>query len=257
MHVCRFTSRRPDVGLDLSAGIVQHIAKDHPGTFTCKELGFSGALATGTTADQSNFAIESTHAVLFSGKTLLYGAALRCIIRSSGRESCGIFRVRGEEDVTAVSDLEAFVRPRSIAVVGASERTDAWGHWLFRKLLDEGFPGRLYPINRQAQTILGQPAYAQVSAVPGPVDLAIIAIPAPYIFETIRDCAVKGVKAGLIITAGFSEARQDGRAQEQEMVAYARAHGMRLVGPNVSGIINLHYPLLAHLQNAPTCTRHR
>ena len=148
--------------------------------------------------------------------------------------------------MTAASDLEAFVRPRSIAVVGASERTDAWGHWLFRKLLDEGFPGRLYPINRQAQTILGQPAYAQVSAVPGPVDLAIIAIPAPHIFETIRDCAVKGVKAGLIITAGFSEARQDGRAQEQEMVAYARAHGMRLVGPNVSGIINLHYPLLAH-----------
>jgi acyl-CoA synthetase (NDP forming) len=148
--------------------------------------------------------------------------------------------------VTAASDLEAFIRPRSIAVVGASERPDAWGNWLFRKLLDEGFPGRLYPINRQAQTILGQPAYAQVSAVPGPVDLAIIAIPAPHIFETIRDCAVKGVKAGLIITAGFSEARQDGRAQEQEMVAYARAHGMRLVGPNVSGIINLHDNLLAH-----------
>ena len=54
--------------------------------------------------------------------------------------------------MTAASDLEAFVRPRSIAVVGASERTDAWGNWLFRKLLDEGFPGRLYPINRQAQT---------------------------------------------------------------------------------------------------------
>jgi acyl-CoA synthetase (NDP forming) len=155
--------------------------------------------------------------------------------------------VWGEEQrVTAASDLEAFVRPRSIAVVGASERADAWGHWLFRKLLTGGFPGRLYPINRQAQTILGQPAYAQVSAVPGPVELAIIAIPAPDIFETIRDCAAKGVKAGLIITAGFSEARQDGRAQEQEMVAYARAHGMRLVGPNVSGIINLHANVLAH-----------
>jgi acyl-CoA synthetase (NDP forming) len=144
------------------------------------------------------------------------------------------------------SDLEAFVRPRSIAVVGASERPDAWGHWLFRKLLNEGFHGTVYPINRRAQTILGQPAYPTVSAVPGPVDLAIIAIPAAQLLETIHDCAAKGVKAGLIITAGFSEARQDGRAQEQEMVAYARAHGMRLVGPNVSGIINLHYSLLAH-----------
>ena len=144
------------------------------------------------------------------------------------------------------SDLEAFVRPRSIAVVGASERPDAWGHWLFRKLLNEGFPGTVYPINRRAQTILGQSTYPTVSAVPSPVDLAIIAIPAAQVLETIYDCAAKGVKAGLIITAGFSEARQDGRAQEQEMVAYARAHGMRLVGPNVSGIINLHYDLLAH-----------
>ena len=144
------------------------------------------------------------------------------------------------------SDLDAFVRPHSIAVVGASERPDAWGHWLFRKLLDEGFPGTVYPINRRAQTILGQPAYPTVSAVPGPVDLAIIAIPTAQVLETIHDCAAKGVKAGLIITAGFSEVRQDSRAQEQEMVAYARAHGMRLVGPNVSGIINLHYNLLAH-----------
>jgi len=104
----------------------------------------------------------------------------------------------------------------------------------------------VYPINRRAQTVLGQPAYATVSAVPGAVDLAIIAIPAAQVFETIRDCCSKDVPAGLIITAGFSEARQDGRAQEQEMVAYARAHGMRLVGPNVSGIINLHANLLAH-----------
>jgi len=109
----------------------------------------------------------------------------------------------------------------------------------------------VYPINRRAQTILGQPAYPTVSAVPGPVDLAIIAIPTAQVLETIHDCAAKGVKAGLIITAGFSEVRQDSRAEEQEMVAYARAHGMRLVGPNVSGIINLHYNLLAHPADRP------
>ena len=147
--------------------------------------------------------------------------------------------------VTA-SDLDAFIRPRSIAVVGASARTDAWGHWLLRKLLHEGFPGTVYPINRRAEMILGQPAYPAVSAVPGSVDLAIIAIPAAQVLETIHDCAAKGVKAGLIITAGFSEVRQERRDHEQEMVAYARAHGMRLVGPNVSGIINLHANLLAH-----------
>src|SRR5712691_9992671 len=142
--------------------------------------------------------------------------------------------------MTTGSDLEALVRPRSIAVVGASERPDAWGHWLFRKLLNEGFPGAVYPINRRAQTVLGQPAYATVSAGPGAVELAIIAIPAAQVFETNRDCAGKGVPVRLIITAGFSEVRQDGRSQEQEIVADARAHGMRLVGPSVSGIINLH-----------------
>jgi acetyltransferase len=136
-------------------------------------------------------------------------------------------------------------------VVGASERPDVWGHWLFHKLLTTGFPGPVYPVNRRAQTVLGQPAYATVSAIPGAVDLAIIAIPAEQLFETIRDCCRKGVPAGLIITAGFSEARQDGRAQEQEIVAYARAHGMRLVGPNVSGIINLHANLLAHPAEHP------
>src|SRR5262249_21034155 len=119
----------------------------------------------------------------FSGKMLSYGAGCDVLYAHPTGGAVAFSECEGEEQrVTAASDLEAFVRPRSIAVVGASERTDAWGNWLFRKLLDEGFPGRLYPINRQAQTILGQPAYAQVSAVPGPVDLAIIAIPAPHIF---------------------------------------------------------------------------
>jgi acyl-CoA synthetase (NDP forming) len=148
--------------------------------------------------------------------------------------------------VSAAINFDAFVRPRSIAVVGATERPDTWGNWLTRKLIGEDFSGTVYPINPRAQTIFGQPAYPTVSAVPEPVDLAIIAIPAAGVFEAIRDCAAKQVPAGLIITAGFSEARSDGLAQEQEMVTYARAHGLRLIGPNVSGIMNLHAGLVAH-----------
>jgi acyl-CoA synthetase (NDP forming) len=152
-----------------------------------------------------------------------------------------------EERVTAAAiDFEAFMRPRSIAVIGATERPDTWGNWITRKLVGEDFAGRVYPINPRTQTILGQPAYPNVASVPDAVDLAIIAIPAERVFEAIRDCAAKAVPAGLIITAGFSEARSDGREQERRIVAYARAHGLRLVGPNVSGIINLHYGLVAH-----------
>jgi acyl-CoA synthetase (NDP forming) len=148
--------------------------------------------------------------------------------------------------VTATIDFDALLRPRSIAVVGATERPDAWGNWITSKLIGDEYPGRVYPINPRAQTILGQRAYPSVAAVPHAVDLAIIAIPAERVFDAIKDCAAKGVPAALIITAGFSEARSDGLARERHIVAYARAHGMRLVGPNVSGIMNLHYGLIAH-----------
>lgn len=148
--------------------------------------------------------------------------------------------------MTAAINFEALVRPRSIAVVGATERPDTWGNWMMRKLLGGDFTGRVYPINRRAQTILGQPAYANVADVPDAVDLAIIAIPAERVFDAIRDCAAKHVPVGLIVTAGFSESQQDGRRREREIVDYARAHGMRLVGPNISGLINLHDGLLAH-----------
>jgi len=143
-------------------------------------------------------------------------------------------------------DFEALLRPKSIAVVGATERPDTWGHWLIRELVKEEFQGEVYPINSRAEAILGQPAFPKVASVPGPVDLAVIAIPAKYVFESIRDCVAKGVKAALIITAGYSEARDDGLSQEKEMASYARANGLRLVGPNISGIMNLHHGFKAH-----------
>lgn len=158
---------------------------------------------------------------------------------------------------SAPINFNAFLRPRSIAVIGATERPDTWGNWIARKLIEEDFPGSVYPINPKAQTILGERAYPKVADVPGLVDLAIIAIPAANVFDAIRDCVAKAVPAGLIITAGFSEARSDGRAKEQEIVSYARAHGLRLVGPNVSGIMNMNYGLFAqpsdfrHLCNTP------
>jgi acetyltransferase len=148
--------------------------------------------------------------------------------------------------VTAAIDFDALLRPKSIAVVGASERPEAWGNWMTRKLSEGDFPWTLYPINPRATTILGIPAYPKVSAIPGPVDLVIIAAPASQVFDIVRDCTAKQVPMGLIVTAGFSEARRDGLQQEQELVAYARAHGMRLVGPNISGVINLGYDLVAH-----------
>jgi len=143
-------------------------------------------------------------------------------------------------------NFKAFLCPRSIAVIGATDRPDTWGNWITRRLIEEGIPEKVYPINPRSRTILGRKAYPKVASVPGPVDLAIIAIPSAQVFDAVRDCAAKAVPAGLMITAGFSEARNDGREREQKIVSYARAQGLRLLGPNVSGIINLHYAMVAH-----------
>lgn len=145
-------------------------------------------------------------------------------------------------------DFDAFLKPKSIAVIGATERS-TWGNWVIKSLLTQGFPGKVYPVNPNVEMILNSPCYPTVKAIEGPVDLAIIAIPADYVFDSIRDCAAKGVKASIIITAGFSEAVTEGSEQEQKIVSYAHAHGMRIVGPNVSGIINLHADLLAQPAN--------
>jgi len=138
------------------------------------------------------------------------------------------------------------MRPKSIAIIGATTRPDTWGHWITRELVKGEFRGTVYPINPVAEEILGVPAYPSVVLVAEPIDLAIIAIPAEALFESIRDCAAKGIRAALIITAGFSETGDKGRFREVEMASYARAHGLRLVGPNVSGIMNLHHGLKAH-----------
>lgn len=141
--------------------------------------------------------------------------------------------------------FEAFICPRSIAVIGATERPTTWGNWIFRRLLDH-FQGELYPVNPAAATILGRRSYPDVRQIPGTVDLAIIAIPSSEVFESIRQCAEKGIQAGLIITSGFREATPKGGEEEQRLVAYARSKGLRLLGPNVSGIINLHHGMVAH-----------
>jgi acetyltransferase len=144
-------------------------------------------------------------------------------------------------------NFNAFLRPKSIAVIGATERPDTWGNWILGRLLEGGIPEAIYPVNPKAKTVLGVNAYQRVSSIPDDIDMAIIAIPAEHVFEAIRDCAAKGIPAGLIITAGFGEALgEKGRSKEIEIASFARAHGFRFLGPNISGLINLHYGFIAH-----------
>ena len=136
------------------------------------------------------------------------------------------------------ADLSAVFEPRSVAVVGASRTPGKAGFNILENLLRLGYEGQVYPVNPKAEEILGLKAYPAVDQIPGQVDAAIIATPAPAVVEVMRDCARKGVKAAIIISSGFSEESEEGRRLEEVVVEIARQAGIRVVGPNTTGILN-------------------
>jgi acyl-CoA synthetase (NDP forming) len=132
--------------------------------------------------------------------------------------------------------MEKFFSPRSVAFVGASNNKQKWGGIVFRNLRRGGYAGAIYPVNPGETEVQGLKAYPSVSSVPGDVDLAIFTIPAKSVPQAISESVRKGVKAGLVISAGFAELGEEGRAVQAEMVQRARAGGMALIGPNGQGI---------------------
>ena len=140
----------------------------------------------------------------------------------------------------AKSDLDAFLSPQSVAVVGATERPGAWGSFIMRGLLSLHYPGRIYPVNRQADQVFGVPACKDIKEIKGPVELAVLAIPEEFLEEVITACGQKKVKGVTIITAGFGETSEVGRERQEALTGLARSYGMRLLGPNVSGTFDLY-----------------
>lgn len=136
------------------------------------------------------------------------------------------------------SSVRGILTPRSVAVVGASRRPHSIGQTLLRNILEGGFTGEVYAVNPSATEVLGLPTYHSVSEIPGEVDLAVIAAPAEHILEIVDDCAVKGVRALLITSAGFAESDDAGRKLQTRMRKRARRAGMRVIGPNSFGFIN-------------------
>ena len=107
--------------------------------------------------------------------------------------------------------LAAFFAPRSVAVIGASRDPSKVGGSVLANLLAAGFEGRVVPINSRADTVQGLPAVASILAVDGPVDLAVIAVPAPAVLPALRECAEKGVGGAVVLSAGFRESEKNGR----------------------------------------------
>ncbi len=164
----------------------------------------------------------------------------------------------GTEPMTAPGSpsrepIRRMLDPGSIAVVGASDRM-GYGGRVLANLLHGGYAGTIYPVNPRASEIQGLPAFPSVTAIPGPVDLAVIVVPAAAIPGVVEDCGRKGVPAAAIITAGFAEQDAEGRARQDEIVAIARRYGVRLSGPNCLGIANLPGRVFAAATAAATWT---
>ncbi|AKG53928.1 acetyl-CoA synthetase alpha and beta chain [Dehalogenimonas sp. WBC-2] len=134
--------------------------------------------------------------------------------------------------------IEALLRPNSIAVIGVSRREDSIGHKIFQNLLSQSFKGRVFPVNPKADVISGIKVYPSVSHIPESVDLAVMVIPADYILDAAEECGVKGVKAIIVISAGFAEAGNKGAELQRKLVAVCRRYGIRLIGPNCMGVLN-------------------
>lgn len=135
------------------------------------------------------------------------------------------------------STLEALFRPRSVAVVGASREPGSIGHAIVKNLIDSGFTGPVFPINPRARSVRGVPCYATIEEVPGELDLAVLVVPAPVVVPVLEQCGRKGVKAVVVISAGFREAGGEGVARELALRECAARHGIRIVGPNCMGVL--------------------
>lgn len=138
----------------------------------------------------------------------------------------------------APQGLEAVFRPRSIAVIGASRERGTVGGEIFHNLLANRFQGVVHPVNARSPVVQSVRAHADVSELTDPVDLAVIVVPAPHVEAVLLACAQKGVRAAVIISAGFKETGPEGAERERRLVAIARAHDMRLIGPNCLGVLN-------------------
>src|SRR5215510_2262451 len=155
------------------------------------------------------------------------------------------------DSVASVNALKLFFEPRAVAVIGASRERGTIGGEIFHNLLSFGFKGPVYPVNPAATEIESIKAYESIEAVPDQVDLAVIVVPAAKVVDVAAACARKGVKALVVISAGFSETGNEGKARQAELMNVCRGAGMRLIGPNCMGIANTNPSVLLDATFAP------
>lgn len=134
--------------------------------------------------------------------------------------------------------LDSLLRPKSIAVIGASRRAGSIGNSMLRHLVESGFTGPVYPVNPTADSVNSVPAFPSIRALPAVPDLAVIIVPKDLVIGVVRECVETGVKGLVVISAGFREVGGEGVQLERELLTLVRDNGLRMVGPNCMGVMN-------------------
>lgn len=148
--------------------------------------------------------------------------------------------------------LDSLLRPKSIAVVGASRRAGSIGNGMLKHLVGSGFTGPVYPVNPTAISVNSVPAFPSIGALPTVPDLAVIVVPKQLVLGVVRECVATGVKGIVVITAGFREVGGEGIELERELLALVRENGLRMVGPNCMGVMNTSPDVAMNATFAPT-----
>ncbi len=149
--------------------------------------------------------------------------------------------------------LDYIFKPRALAVIGASSNPGKFGFQFIKYVTGHPFSGKIYPVNPSGGEVFGRKIYPDIRSVDGEIDLAIILTPAHTVLETIKQCADKGVKGIILVTAGFGETGKEGKRLEEEVVSLTHSRGIRMVGPNCIGALNLEIGLNASgISVAPT-----
>ena len=145
-------------------------------------------------------------------------------------------RVEARDHEAVVASLRPFFEPRTVAVIGASKRRGSIGGELFRNILKGDFAGAAYPVNRDGEPVAGVRAYRSIDEIADPVDLAVITLPSPAVLGAANEALARGVRALVVISAGFAEIGSEGVRRQEQLLAAVRAHGARLIGPNCLGL---------------------
>ena len=152
--------------------------------------------------------------------------------------------------------LDSLLRPKSIAVVGASRRAGSIGNGMLKHLVGSGFTGPVYPVNPTADSVNSVPAFPSLGALPSVPDLAVIVVPKHLVLGVVRECVATGVKGIVVITAGFREVGGEGIELERELQALVRENGLRMVGPNCMGVMNTSPAVSMNATFAPVMPPH-